>query len=342
MKTAILLQLLGALAVSAAPWTQGALKRQADPSLHKLMTAKGKLYFGAATEVAKFSGNTDEAILKADFGQVTPENSMKWDATEPTQGQFSFDAADALVDWAEENNFSIRGHCLVWYNSLPDWVKSITDADTLTSVIQNHISTVVGRYKGKIRTWDVVNEAFLTDGSWRSSVFYNVLGEDFVRIAFEAARAADPDAKLYYNDFNLDDASWPQLSVGVVPHVTKWVAAGIPIDGIGQKLTLFLPSPGSQSHLDAGKVSGVQGALKALAGTGVSEVAITELDIGTADHDDYYVVANACLQVDACVGITTWGVSDGDSWRASETPLLFDTSYQPKDAYYAISDLLKQ
>ncbi|KAH6660939.1 structural studies On the mobility in the active site of the Thermoascus Aurantiacus xylanase I [Truncatella angustata] len=331
MKSATILSLLGALAVSASPASLQAAKRQADPSLHELITAKGKIYFGAATEVSKFSGNTDEGILKADFGQVTPENSMKWDATEAEEGVFTYAAADALVGWAEENNFVVRGHCLVWYNALPDWVNNTRNADDLTRVIQNHITNVMEHFKGRIRAWDVVNEAFNVDGSWRSSVFFDVLGEDYVRIAFEAARAADPSAKLYYNDYNLDDASWPQLSVGVVPHVAKWVAAGIPIDGIG-----------SQSHLDAGKVSGVQGALAALAGTGVSEVAITELDIKGAGHDDYWVATNACLQVDACVGVTTWGISDNDSWQASETPLLFDASYQPKDAYYSVADALQQ
>ncbi|KAI0013852.1 structural studies On the mobility in the active site of the Thermoascus Aurantiacus xylanase I [Xylariaceae sp. FL0662B] len=312
------------------PIDKPGFKRQADPSIDVLAKDKGKLYFGTATDAGKLSGQ-EEAIIKKDFGQITPENSLKWDATEPSRNSFDFDDADVVVDWVVNNNKSIRGHTLVWYDALPDWVDAIADKEDLKSVIQNHISTVVGRYKGKIRTWDVVNEIWDGDGNWRSSVFYNVLGEDFVRIAFEAARAADPDAKLYINDYNLDDPSWPELSLALTPKVRQWINDGVPIDGIG-----------SQSHLAAGRTSGIQDALQALADTGVSEVAITELDITNAGVDDYWAVTNACLSIEKCVGITTWGVSDKDSWKSSEMPLLFDSSYQPKDAYYSVADALQR
>ncbi|KAG6836564.1 hypothetical protein H0H93_006668 [Arthromyces matolae] len=167
-----------------------------------------------------------------------------------------------------------------------------------TSVIQSHISNVAGRYKGKLYA-------------------------SFITIAFQAARAADPNAKLYINDYNLDSAN-AKVS-GMVALVKRINASTKLIDGIG-----------TQMHLSAGGAGGAQAALTALAGSGVSEVAITELDIVSASASDYTTVVKACLAVSACIGITNWGVSDANSWRSSSTPLLFDSNYQPKAAYSAV------
>ncbi|MFD9633564.1 endo-1,4-beta-xylanase, partial [Streptomyces violascens] len=160
-------------------------------------------YFGTAVAAGRLGDSTYSTILDREFNMITPENEMKWDTTERSRGNFNFGPADQIVSHATAHGQRMRGHTLVWHSQLPGWVGSITDANTLRSVMNNHITTEMSHYKGKIYAWDVVNEAFADGGSGqhRGSVFQNVLGNGFIEEAFRTARKADPSAKLCYNDY---------------------------------------------------------------------------------------------------------------------------------------------
>ncbi|CAI4219548.1 unnamed protein product [Parascedosporium putredinis] len=281
--------------------------------LHNLFVRRGKQYFGTITDQRLLLADVNAAIITSNFGQLTNENSLKWESVEPERGVFNFDEPDFVLGFAEEHNIPMRGHTLVWHSQLPGYVQNITDAAELTEVITEHVTTVVERYKGKIFAWDVVNEIFNENGTFRESVFFNVLGEGFVPFVFNLTRSLDPDAKLFINDFNLDQAESPKTQA-MVTNVQR-----------------------SQTHLIAGLSAGVPGALQALAASGVEQIAVTELDIGDAEPEEYTIVVQACLDIESCVGITVWGVSDKVTIRGglARTPP-FDGDFNPKPAYDAI------
>ncbi|PVF95197.1 hypothetical protein CPB86DRAFT_711647, partial [Serendipita vermifera] len=293
-------------------------------SLGVRFKSKGKKYWGAFIRSATMSSSAG-SLLKSQCKSISSPEAILMLKVPFRVCTFNFATADTIINYAQTNEaFTLvetRGYTFVWHSQLPSWVTSISDASTLTYVIQSHITTIGTRYKGKIVAWDVCNEVFLQDGSIRVSVFYAVLADNFVSIAFKAARAVDSIPKLYINVAHNQER--------IIGRVRAWTAAGVPIDGIG-----------SQMHLPAGRSSGVLAALTALAGSGVSELAITDLEIGQAGSNDYVTVVKACLALTACVSITSAGIADGDPDLTLPTPLLFNTNYLPKPAYTAVMNEL--
>ncbi|MEV0977299.1 non-reducing end alpha-L-arabinofuranosidase family hydrolase [Streptomyces sp. NPDC049915] len=292
--------------------------------------AQSGRYFGTAVAAGRLGDGTYASILGREFNAVTPENEMKWDTTERSRGSFDFGPADQIVNGASSHGQRVRGHTLVWHSQLPGWVSSITDAGTLRGVMNNHISTVMNHYKGRIYAWDVVNEAFADDGSGRHrpSVFQNLLGDGFIEQAFRTARTADPAAKLCYNDYSIEDWNSPKTQ-GVYRMVRDFKSRGVPIDCVG-----------FQSHFGTGgPPAGFQTTLSNFAALGV-DVQITELDIAQASPTAYANTVRACMNVARCTGITVWGIRDSDSWRGGENPLLFDRYGNKKPAYQAVLSAL--
>ncbi|MEU5247670.1 non-reducing end alpha-L-arabinofuranosidase family hydrolase [Streptomyces asoensis] len=292
--------------------------------------AQSGRYFGTAAAAGKLGDGTYTGILDREFNAVTPENEMKWDATERSRGSFSFGPADQIVNRAQAHGQRMRGHTLVWHSQLPGWVGGIGDAATLRSVMNNHITTLMSRYRGRIYAWDVVNEAFADGGSGqhRSSVFQNVLGNGFIEEAFRTARSADPSAKLCYNDYSIENWSDAKTQ-GVYRMVRDFKARGVPIDCVG-----------FQAHFGAGgPPSSFQTTLSNFAALGV-DVQITELDIAQASPSAYASSVRACMNVARCTGITVWGIRDSDSWRVGQNPLLFDNNGGKKAAYQSVLSAL--
>ncbi|MFD1047856.1 endo-1,4-beta-xylanase, partial [Kibdelosporangium lantanae] len=288
--------------------------------------AQSGRYFGTAVAAGRLGDSQYTTILDREFNMITPENEMKWDTIEPSRGNFNFGPGDQIVNHARAHNQRMRGHNLVWHSQLPGWVSSIRDANTLRSVMNNHISTEAGHYKGQIYAWDVVNEAFSDDGSGnqRSSVFHDVLGNGFIEEAFRTAHTADPAAKLCYNDYNIEDWNAGKTQ-GVYRMVKDFKSRGVPIDCVG-----------FQSHFGTGGPPGNFGTtLSSFAALGV-DVQLTELDIAQAGTTAYANTTKACMNVATCTGITTWGIRDSDSWRSGDNPLLFDRSGNKKAAYDSV------
>lgn len=328
---------------------------------------KDKFYIGAAlNEQLITGGNTaGSQVLRKHFNSIVAENCMKSEEIHPEEGLYNFTLSDQFVDLGEKCNMFIIGHALIWHSQLPEWFCTDENGDNISPEMlkermKDHITTVVGRYKGRVHGWDVVNEAVLEDGSYRKSKFYEILGEEFIPLAFQYAHEADPDAELYYNDYN----EWyPGRRETVVRLIKTMKEKGLRIDAIGMQGHLGLDNPSLKEYEET---------ILAYAGEGV-KVMITEFDLSILPSPKYGVGAeistdfeyrdelnpytqgvpdNASAAWNKRMGdlfrlflkhsdkisrVTMWGITDHDSWKndfpvkgRTDYPLLFDRDYQPK------------
>ena len=370
--------LAGVVAISALVGFSCKPAQKPEPTLKDAFA--NKFYIGTAMNAEQIMG-TDSAtveVIKKNFNAIVAENCMKSGPIQPEEGKFDFELADKFIEFGEKNNMYITGHCLVWHSQAPRWF--FTDSlgndvtpEVLTERMKTHIFTVMGRYKGKIKGWDVVNEAVEDDGSYRNSKFYQILGEDFIKLAFQFAHEADPEAELYYNDYSM---AIPTKRDGVVAMVKKLQEQGVKIDGIGM-----------QGHvsIDGPSIEEFEKSIEAYAALGV-KVMITELDMTVLKMPDPSVGAEVSASFeykqelnpyvdglpdsintiyeqryldffklflkhqDKISRVTLWGVNDSNSWKndwpifgRTDYCLLFDRQNQPKPVVAKIiEEALKQ
>ena len=328
---------------------------------------KDKFHIGTAMNVRQISGYDPLTIdiIKKHFNSIVAENCMKSMYMQPKEGEFYFDEADKFVSFGEENDMFIIGHCLIWHSQTPSWFFTDENGNDVSKEVliermKSHITTIVSRYKGRIQGWDVVNEAILEDGSYRKSKFYEIIGEDFIRLAFEFAHAADPDAELYYNDYNEWYLGRRQT---VINMIESFKEKGVRIDAVGMQGHVGMNNPSLEEY---------QATIDAYTATGV-KVMVTEFDMSAlpsprrnvganiSDIEAYRQEMNPYTEAlpdsvaavwtqkmeayfdlflknhDKISRVTMWGTTDGDSWKngfpmrgRTDYPLLFDRKYNAK------------
>ncbi|CCH51838.1 Endo-1,4-beta-xylanase [Fibrisoma limi BUZ 3] len=331
----------------------------AEPTLKEAY----KNYFpiGVAVSPRSLTGPETE-LIRQQFNSLTPENAMKMGPIHPEENRYFWQDADAIVAFAQQNNFKVRGHTLCWHNQTPRWF--FTDAqgnqvsrEVLLSRLKQHINDVVGRYKGKIYAWDVVNEAVPDTGTglYRRSKFYEIIGEDYIEKAFEYAHAADPKATLFYNDYNTENASKRERIYQVVKKLKN---KGVPIHGVGLQGHWSIYEP---------TVEELEKSIRQFASLGL-QVQITELDVSVhpKEHErrpkkptdtgeltpdmvtkqaaQYKMLFDTFRKHKGTLtGVTFWNVSDKTTWLDNfpvqgrkDYPLLFDQNFQPKEAFKGV------
>ncbi|MEU8298057.1 endo-1,4-beta-xylanase [Micromonospora sp. NPDC048909] len=306
--------------------------------------ASPNMRIGSAVDGRRLAADQQyRETLAANFNAVTAENVMKWASLEPRRGEYDWTAADRLVEFAHAHGQAVYGHTLVWHASVPSWVTDDWSAERLRALMREHIVTVVTRYRGKVWAWDVVNEALNEDGTLRDNIFLRKLGPGYIADAFRWAYEADPDARLFINDYGAEGRS--KKADALLGLVRDLRARGVPVHGVG-----------FQSHLRADQApTGIVGNLQRFADLGVS-VAITELDVRVklpATPEKlvsqallYQHMLTTCLAVSTCESFTLWGFSDGSSWIGAHFPgygaaCVYDREFRPKPAHDALMQELR-
>jgi endo-1,4-beta-xylanase len=312
---------------------------------HALRDVAKRPLVGTAVDMSALANDpTYKRLTAREFNTVTPENVMKWETVEPQQGVTDFSQGDALVRFARANHQVVRGHTLVWHSQLPPWLTSGSFTNQqLEAILRRHIFEEAGHFRGRIYAWDVVNEAFNEDGTLRDTIWLRALGPDYIAKAFIWAHKADPHARLYYNDYNLESIG--PKSDAALALVKQLKARHVPIDGVGFQGHLGIQYPYPDTF----------GAnLERFAAAGF-DVAITEADVRMvlpvtpeklATQATYFGnMMRSCVAVRRCASFTLWGFTDKYSWvpgffagEGAATPL--DEAFQPKPAYFALRDAL--
>ena len=368
LKNIVALALVTAAALAAATFAQTAPSTTpattTAPSKGLKDAYAGKFMIGTCAEAGGYSA-TEQDNIKANYNVITPENSMKPQSTHPSENTYNFTSPDALVKWCTDNNIKVHGHTLAWHSQTGAWMSQPgADGQPVTREVamarlKKHISDVVGHYKGKLYSWDVVNEAINDGGNGqtenlRNSNWLRLIGPDYLTLAFKWAHEADPDVQLYYNDYSIDIGA--VKNTGKHPSsmllLKRLIKEGAPIDGVGIQ---------GHWHLDT-SVADVEKAIENYASLGL-KVAVSELDVtatgtnsgamngggggGTATAESFKKQAEIYAKLfdvfkrhsDVVTRATFWGISDRRSWRSSQLPLLFDAQLKPKPAYQAVLDV---
>jgi endo-1,4-beta-xylanase len=292
--------------------------------------------------------NENEPIIRTQFDRLTASNRFKADFIHPEENTFFWTQADLIIEYAEANNKSVHGHTLIWHEQLPIWMENFKgNRNEWEEMMKKHITTIVSRYKSKVKAWDVVNEAFLEDGTLRPNIWYKNMGSSYIEKAFQYAHEADPGALLFYNDFNL--ALRPAKRKAALDLMKQLKFKGLPIHGIGMQSHIAISYPSEldlalamQEITDEGFKLHISELDVAVNGNSSSSFKLnSELIQRQAKRYKFVFENYAKLEKQYQYGITIWGINDGESWipryfNREDYPLLFDETFKPKPAYCAL------